>query len=27
MVGEMTVRYGSKEAAARLGLRRKNEKS
>lgn len=25
MVGEMTVRYGSREAATRLGLRRKNE--
>lgn len=27
MVGEMTVRYGSREAASRLGLRRKNEKT
>jgi len=25
MVGEMTVRYGSREAATRLGLRKKNE--
>lgn len=24
MVGEMTVRYGSREAATRLGLRKKN---
>lgn len=25
MVGEMTVRYGSREAATRLGLRKRND--